>query len=130
MVEALRHLTPDMEETLRRRKEGGLAQKDRTDFIWHSLLQSFATMGNARGWDGLIGNEENYNRYRIGKVIFSPGAELLIPINCSRCPHLTGHPTDPILAELTAARHKSPYRHFRFLQVKAGDRASPERPER
>ena len=27
-----------------------------------ALCQSFATMGNARGWDGLIGNEENYNK--------------------------------------------------------------------
>jgi hypothetical protein len=62
LLAALRHLTPDMEETLRSRKEEGLEQKDRPDFVWHSLLQSFATMGNARGWDGLIGNEENYNR--------------------------------------------------------------------
>src|SRR5215213_2513993 len=62
LIDALRHLTPEMKETLRERKEEGLEQKDRPDFVWHSLLQSFATMGNARGWDGLIGNEENYNR--------------------------------------------------------------------
>ena len=62
MIDALKHLTPEMKETLRQRKEEGLEQKDRPDFVWHSLLQSFATMGNARGWDGLIGNEENYNR--------------------------------------------------------------------
>jgi hypothetical protein len=49
LLAALRHLTPDMEETLRSRKEEGLEQKDRPDFVWHSLLQSFATMGNARG---------------------------------------------------------------------------------
>lgn len=62
LIDALRHLTPEMKETLRERKEEGLEQKDRPDFVWHSLLQSFATMGNARGWDGLMGNEENYNR--------------------------------------------------------------------
>ena len=62
LIDALKHLTPEMKETLRQRKEEGLEQKDRPDFVWHSLLQSFATMGNARGWDGLIGNEENYNR--------------------------------------------------------------------
>lgn len=61
LIAALRHLTPDMKETLTKRKEEGLEQRDRPDFIWHSLLQSFATMGNARGWDGLVGNEENYN---------------------------------------------------------------------
>ena len=62
MIDALRHLTPDMKETLRSKKAEGLEQKDRPDFVWHSLQQSFATMGNARGCDGLIGNEENYNR--------------------------------------------------------------------
>jgi hypothetical protein len=62
LIDALRHLTPEMKETLRERKEEGLEQKDRPDFVWHSLLQSFATMGNARGWDGLIGNEVNYHR--------------------------------------------------------------------
>jgi hypothetical protein len=61
LLGALRHLTPDMKETLRKRKEEGLEQRDRSDFIWHSLLQSFATMGNARGWDGLVGNKSNYN---------------------------------------------------------------------
>src|SRR5688572_21875174 len=61
LLGALRHLTPDIKETLRNRKEEGLEQRDRPDFVWHSLLQSFATMGNARGWDGLVGNKANYN---------------------------------------------------------------------
>jgi|SRR5215211_28979 len=61
LIGTLRDLTPEMKETLRKRKEEGLEQRDRPDFIWHSLLQSFATMGNARGWDGLVGNEANYN---------------------------------------------------------------------
>jgi len=34
----------------------------RPDFIWHFLLQSFATMGRASGWSGLIGNKANYTR--------------------------------------------------------------------
>ena len=34
----------------------------RPDFLWHYLLQSFATMGRSAGWDGLIGNRANYNR--------------------------------------------------------------------
>lgn len=62
LIDALRDLTPEMEETLRRNKEEGREEQDRPDFVWHFLLQSFATMGNSRGWDGLIGNPENYNR--------------------------------------------------------------------
>ena len=34
----------------------------RPDFVWHYLLQSFATMLRATGWHGLIGNQENYRR--------------------------------------------------------------------
>lgn len=40
----------------------GSEELSRPDFIWHYLLQSFATMGNAAGWHGLIGNSENYSR--------------------------------------------------------------------
>jgi hypothetical protein len=36
----------------------------RPDFLWHYLLQSFAVMGRATGWEGLIGNQENYRRVR------------------------------------------------------------------
>ena len=34
----------------------------RPDFIWHYLLQSFATMGRASGRQGLIDNKDNYSR--------------------------------------------------------------------
>jgi hypothetical protein len=34
---------------------------ERPDFVWHYLLQSFATMGKAAGWQGLIGNQSNYS---------------------------------------------------------------------
>lgn len=36
------------------------SQLARPDFLWHYLLQSFATMGRASGWHGLIGNPVNY----------------------------------------------------------------------
>ena len=39
-------------------------QLKRPDFLWHYLLQSFATMGRAAGWHGLIGNKANYNKLR------------------------------------------------------------------
>jgi hypothetical protein len=34
----------------------------RADFVWHYLLQSFATMGRTSGALGLIKNQENYGR--------------------------------------------------------------------
>lgn len=40
------------------------SQLARPDFIWYYLLQSFATMGRAAGWHGLIGNKNNYEKLR------------------------------------------------------------------
>jgi len=34
----------------------------RPDFLWHFLLQSFATMGGSAGWAGLVGDPSNYSR--------------------------------------------------------------------
>jgi hypothetical protein len=45
-------------ESLKRERK----QVKRDDFIWHSLLTSFATMGRTTGWFGLIGNKDNYNK--------------------------------------------------------------------
>lgn len=39
-------------------------QLDRPDFVWHYLLVSFATMGRASGWVGLIGDSSNYHEVR------------------------------------------------------------------
>lgn len=63
LVAALRKLPPHMRAKLEELKQG---QRDlkRPDFLWHFLLQSFATMGNSRGWHGLIGNQQNYERLR------------------------------------------------------------------
>ena len=43
-----------MKAYLRRRKAEGRRLRQREDLVWHLLLQSFATMGNARGWKGLF----------------------------------------------------------------------------
>ena len=43
-------------------------QYERDDFIWHFLLQSFATMGRSTGWQGLIGTPENYDRLAFGEL--------------------------------------------------------------
>jgi len=41
---------------------------ERPDFIWHFILQSFSTMGNSRGYQGLILNKENYSKVTFGAL--------------------------------------------------------------
>lgn len=49
----------------------------RPDFLWHYLLQSFATMGRSSGWDGLIGNCSNYVRVTFEAITALPETERL-----------------------------------------------------
>jgi hypothetical protein len=62
LVDSLKHITPEMRERLRDLKREGEAELKRPDFVWHILLQSFATWGGDRGHQGLIGNQDNYSR--------------------------------------------------------------------
>lgn len=68
LVEALKHPTPGMRKTLRKRKKEGERELERPNFVWHLLLQSFATWGGSRGWEGLIGTRENYDRVTFGTL--------------------------------------------------------------
>jgi len=49
----------------------------RDDFLWHYLLQSFATLGGVSGWDGLIGNEDNYRQMSYDFLSDMPAADRL-----------------------------------------------------
>jgi len=62
LVDSLKHITPEMRRYLSSQKRWGKGELERPDFVWHILLQSFATWGTARGHEGLIGNQDNYNR--------------------------------------------------------------------
>jgi hypothetical protein len=55
LLATLKALTPEMKALLRQRKLEGNRLRRREDLVWHLLLQSFATMGNSRGWEGLFG---------------------------------------------------------------------------
>lgn len=55
LVAPLKSLTPEMKAVLRQRKAEGNRLRRRRDLVWQLLLQSFATMGNSRGWAGLFG---------------------------------------------------------------------------
>jgi hypothetical protein len=55
MAQQLAILKRELLEALRTRKR----QLDHPMFLWRALLQSFATMGGASGWAGLVTNKEN-----------------------------------------------------------------------
>jgi len=60
-----------MKKTLQELKTKARARAERPTFVWDSLVQSFATMGNSRGWAGLVENEENARRvsYAVVKAL-------------------------------------------------------------
>ena len=62
LVDSLKRPTPGMQRYLDNLKRWGQEELERPDFVWHILLQSFATWGGARGHEGLIGNQDNYGR--------------------------------------------------------------------
>ena len=61
IVNTVRKLYLEKRQEIEKLKQGRNGLK-RPDFIWHYILQSFATWGRASGWDGLIGNKNNYQR--------------------------------------------------------------------
>lgn len=65
LVSSLKEVMKNKKDEIEKLKES-YQDINRPDFIWHYLLQSFSTMGRSTGWQGLIGNKENYN-----KVTFS-----------------------------------------------------------
>lgn len=47
----------------------------RPDFVWHFLLQSFATMGGSAGWAGLVGDPANHSRVTFDAIERIPAAK-------------------------------------------------------
>jgi hypothetical protein len=62
LIRALRTRSPQMNQCLQQVKKDGMRNGKRPDFVWYFLLQSSATLGNSRGWQGLIGTPANYRR--------------------------------------------------------------------
>jgi thermostable 8-oxoguanine DNA glycosylase len=62
LIEAVKQLAQEHRGELEMQKQKARQQLKRPDFVWHYLLQSFATMGSSFGWDGLIDNQSNYRR--------------------------------------------------------------------
>jgi hypothetical protein len=51
-----------MTAKLRELKRVARARSASPTFVWDSLLQSFSTMGNSRGWQGLVETPANWDR--------------------------------------------------------------------
>ncbi len=63
LIELLKDISPEMKRLLAQSKRNNKEIK-RTDFIWHALLCSVSTLGNERGYEGLIRNQTNYERVK------------------------------------------------------------------
>jgi hypothetical protein len=71
LARVLRTLAPlhhDKLEELKTRE----CESNRPDFIWHFLLESFATMGSSRGYTGLIDDPSNYNKVTFEALLLLP----------------------------------------------------------
>lgn len=67
LIEILSQPTEEMKQHLIRLK-GSAKNLDSPDFIWNALLGSFSTMGNSRGYLGLIKNRDNFDRLSFSAV--------------------------------------------------------------
>lgn len=76
LVAVIRRLADEKRADLDRHKENHV-DIDRPDFLWHYLLQSFATMGQSAGWYGLIGNSDNYSRITYSALLDLPDGDRL-----------------------------------------------------
>ncbi len=76
LVAVVRRLAAEKRADIDRHKENH-ADIARPDFLWHYLLQSFATMGRSAGWYGLIDNLANYNRVTYPALLALPDGDRL-----------------------------------------------------
>ena len=83
LIIAATTLVKNKRHALNRMKDS-VSQLERPDFLWHYLLQSFATMGRAAGWCGLIGNKANYNalRYDVLAKLSAAARKQQVTITC------------------------------------------------
>jgi len=68
LVPIVREVHADRKDALEQMKRTAQAEATRPALLWHMLLQSFATMGNSRGQEGLIRTQENYDRLRFDRL--------------------------------------------------------------
>jgi hypothetical protein len=64
LVQFLRALPAPLESRLAQLKDEGIAERGRPDFLWYQLVTSASTLGNSRGFDGLMADPDNMHRIR------------------------------------------------------------------
>ena len=60
LLKALATRPPSHDERLQKTKIKGQSISEKSDWLWHQLLSAMSTMGNSRGYEGLIENEIVY----------------------------------------------------------------------
>ena len=63
LAKAAREIANEKLHTLQKYKDAR-SEIERPDFLWHYLLQSFATMGRSAGLEDLLGNPDHYKQLR------------------------------------------------------------------
>src|SRR4051812_14081613 len=76
LVEIVKRLAVEQKGLLEQLK-AERRELERPDFVWHYLLTSMSTQGNARGWLGLIDNQDNYQRVTFEALSALPPEERL-----------------------------------------------------
>jgi hypothetical protein len=74
LIQLLKNISPEMKRLLAKYKRDNKDIK-RPDFIWYAILCSVATLGNERGYDGLIRNQSNYDRVTFDAISKIPSSK-------------------------------------------------------
>lgn len=77
----IRPIADENKKYLARVKRESKKQGERDDLIWLSLLGSMATMGNVRGYLGLICTKENYDKVTFDAITLTPSKDRLKILN-------------------------------------------------
>lgn len=60
LIKTIQNRPTSQNERLHELRIEGIEIQKKQDWLWHLLLSSMSTMGNSRGYEGLIMNTENY----------------------------------------------------------------------
>ncbi len=69
LVTAIRNRKRELRDQIEEIKKEAEQIMKRDDWLWHLLLTSMATMGNSRGYQGLIKNLDNYERVTYNNLL-------------------------------------------------------------
>lgn len=80
LLRFLGNLPPQTRAHLERLKSEGLVNRSRPDFLWYFMLTSFSTMGNSRGYEGLMSDPDHMKRLEFDRLSAAPPEERRVTI--------------------------------------------------